>query len=42
MKSPLRSLTLLICLFAGIAPAAAENLPIEAFFGRWGGSAVGN
>ena len=41
MMSPLRSLTFLICLFAGIAPAAAENLPIEAFFGRWGGSAVG-
>ena len=41
MMSPLRSLTFLICLFAGIAPAVAENLPIEAFFGRWSGSAVG-
>ena len=32
MKSPLSSLTLLICLFAGIAPVAAENVAIEAFF----------
>jgi hypothetical protein len=39
--SPLRSLIFLICLFAGIVPAAAETLPIDAFFGRWGGSAIG-
>jgi hypothetical protein len=41
MMSPLRSLIFLICLFAGIVPAAAETLPIDAFFGRWGGSAIG-
>ncbi len=41
MMRRLRILTLLAGLFAGMAPAAAETLPIEAFFGRWGGSAIG-
>ena len=38
--SRLRMLAVLACLIAGIKPAAAEDLPIEAFFGRWSGSAI--
>jgi hypothetical protein len=41
MKTGLQLITLLVSVLAALPAAAAESLPIGAFFGKWEGSAIG-